>query len=162
MTEKYHPILFGGMWADLTVRDQGSSNRRKRPALSHVARVPSPVRPRRFDHERIRGVKVVFLSEEDVLDDHDILTQLRLQTPTVVLTRGDRGSVVFQGDTSIVTPALSTDVVDPTGAGDAYAAAFLTALLGGATKETAAETGVRAAATIISYVGWEGVKHLQG
>ena len=33
MNEKY-PILFGGMWADLTVRDQGSSNRRKRPALA--------------------------------------------------------------------------------------------------------------------------------
>ena len=66
-----------------------------------------------------------------------------------VLKLGAAGSQVF--GRTIAAPKV--DAVDPTGAGDAFAAAFCSAWLRGATPVEAAERGVQAASQSVMLVG---------
>ena len=82
---------------------------------------------------------VVFASERE-------LETLGAEPPaeTLVLKRGARGCVVVRDGERSELPALPTEVVDSTGAGDALAAGFL---IGGA------ELGLEAAARCVSKLG---------
>lgn len=66
----------------------------------------------------------VILSEEDLLDDA-MLEQYRHWSKLLVLTQGARGCTVFAGDEARQVPGFSVTEVEPTGAGDVFAAAFL-------------------------------------
>lgn len=73
---------------------------------------------------------------------------------TVVVKLGSRGSLVI--DTVLgeaYAPAVPVDVVDTTGAGDAFAAGFLPAWCDGVDLETALGRGNRAAARVVGRVG---------
>ena len=65
------------------------------------------------------GPEVVFANEAEA----DLLGALT--APTVVVKRGAGGSVVRTGDDETELPSLDVDVLDTTGAGDAFAAGFL-------------------------------------
>ncbi|HEX4789909.1 MAG TPA: PfkB family carbohydrate kinase, partial [Actinospica sp.] len=49
----------------------------------------------------------------------------------LVVKDGGRGATAFEGDEEVVEPALTVDVVEPIGAGDAFAAGYLGGLLRG-------------------------------
>lgn len=68
---------------------------------------------------------------------------LAVAHPLVVVTLGGDGSLVATRDGATAVPAVPADVVDVTGAGDAYAAGLLAALVSGASD---ADAGARAAA----------------
>ena len=69
---------------------------------------------------------VVVLSEEDVGGDWEILDQYAAEARLLVVTRGPEGAVLRRrGARDAAYPAFSTNEVDPTGAGDVFAAAFL-------------------------------------
>jgi ribokinase len=72
-----------------------------------------------------------------------------LTAPTGVIKRGPRGATVVTEDARLDLAAVDTEVVDPTGAGDAFAAGFL---LGGSLEE-AARRGLEAAARCVARVG---------
>ncbi len=67
---------------------------------------------------------VTFLSEEDLLDA-TMLDDTRRLARVVVLTQGERGCTVFCRDETRSFPAPPVEVIDPTGAGDIFAAAYL-------------------------------------
>jgi ribokinase len=79
----------------------------------------------------------------------ELLGGAYLTAPLGVLKRGARGCTVFSEDAKLDFAAVDADVVDPTGAGDAFAAGFL---LGGSLEE-AARRGLDAAARCIATVG---------
>ena len=79
----------------------------------------------------------------------ELLGGAYLSAPVGVLKRGARGCTVFTEDAKLDFAALDTEVVDPTGAGDALAAGFL---LGGSLEE-AARRGLEAAARCVAKVG---------
>ena len=79
----------------------------------------------------------------------ELLGGAYLTAPVGVLKRGARGCTVFTDDAKLDFAALDSEVVDPTGAGDALAAGFL---LGGSLEE-AARRGLDAAARCIAKVG---------
>lgn len=59
-------------------------------------------------------------------DDEDVLARglLRLGIGTVVLTMGAAGSALYQNDDKTRQPAYSLDVIDATGASDAFVGAY--------------------------------------
>lgn len=68
------------------------------------------------------GVVAVF-SDEDADDPPTLATALSQRGPTIV-TRGNRGAWLYRRGSRSNLPAFSTNVADPTGAGDAFVAAF--------------------------------------
>lgn len=66
-------------------------------------------------------------------DDIDELASglLRFGIGTVVLTLGEEGSILFQSDCRALEPAFKLDVVDTTGASDAFVGAYCQAIAQG-------------------------------
>jgi sugar/nucleoside kinase (ribokinase family) len=69
----------------------------------------------------------VILSREDLLDE-SMLDQYRQWSRLVVLTTAAAGCTVFFGDDTRQIPAPAVTEIEPTGAGDIFAAAFLVRL----------------------------------
>lgn len=58
-------------------------------------------------------------------DAETMLTQWSARVPLLVATDGRHGAVLFQGESRETFPAFASTELDPTGAGDVFAAAFL-------------------------------------
>ncbi len=71
------------------------------------------------------GVHVLFLSEHDLSDADLRARELLASVPIVALTRGWRGLTLLTRDGCHEVPSLPAAEVDPTGAGDVFAASFL-------------------------------------
>lgn len=79
---------------------------------------------------------VLILSHDDLLpfadgnrtDADAILTRWSMHVPLLVATDGRHGATLFQHGVTERFPAYPAEEVDPTGAGDVFAAAFLTHL----------------------------------
>jgi sugar/nucleoside kinase (ribokinase family) len=107
------------------------------------------------------GVDVLFpnLDEGRLLSgrEHpgDIADALAARYPVVALTLGPDGAEVRAPGVVGSVPAALPDggLVDPTGAGDAFAAGFLSVWTGGGDPLDAARAGVRAATRAVSVVG---------
>ncbi|WP_067143731.1 carbohydrate kinase family protein [Microtetraspora malaysiensis] len=73
---------------------------------------------------------------------------------TAVVKLGAGGALLGEDGTVVAkAPAAPAEVVDSTGAGDAFAAGFLAALLSGLDPRTALENGCRAGAVAVAQVG---------
>jgi sugar/nucleoside kinase (ribokinase family) len=71
------------------------------------------------------GVHVLFLSQHDLPDADARARELLAHVPMVALTRGWRGLTLLTRQGVHDVPSLPRPEVDPTGAGDVFAAAFL-------------------------------------
>lgn len=76
----------------------------------------------------LRAADAVILSPEDLGGDADALAEWRAHARLLVLTLGRRGAIVYDGDHERRVPAYDVVELDPTGAGDVFAAAFLVRL----------------------------------
>ena len=75
-------------------------------------------------------------------------------TKTIITTLGEKGSIISAPDFDVSIPAAKVyDVVDPTGAGDAYRAGLLKGIVTGRDIETAAKMGTVAAMYAIEKYG---------
>ena len=84
----------------------------------------------------------------------DGLAALKDKVPTLVATRGPQGAVAIQrGERAEVAAEPVEAVVDTTGAGDLFAAGFLTGHTRGEDLETSLRMGAICAAEIISHIG---------
>lgn len=106
------------------------------------------------------GVDLLFANEDEVLqltgrtDPAEALKELSAKVPTLVVTRGPDGASAIEGGQHISIPAAAVkQVVDTTGAGDMFAAGFLTARCKGATLERSLWTGAIAAGEVIQHYG---------
>lgn len=81
-------------------------------------------------------------------------TELLADYETVVVTCGSAGAVVAERSGSIVAiPAPPVDVVDSTGAGDAFCAAYLAAAHAGATPTDATRRAVEVSSQVVQRFG---------
>ena len=86
------------------------------------------VKPRAWihAHEILPHVNALILSEEDLGGYSERLSSYIALAPMVVLTRGDQGCTIYRkSERPLDVPAFPTQLVDPTGAGDTFATAFL-------------------------------------
>lgn len=79
--------------------------------------------------------------------------ELAAEHPLVVVTLGGDGSLLATGGGAVRVPAQAAEVVDVTGAGDAYAAGLLAALIAGATDAAAGAAAASLAAKAVTRVG---------
>ncbi|MFJ3225811.1 sugar kinase [Streptomyces sp. NPDC086783] len=84
-----------------------------------------------------RGSDLVFVGEDEAeaawgVTGGPAAVRAALPEPAaLVVKQGERGATYFDGDTATFVPSLHVDVVAPVGAGDAFAAGFLSATLRG-------------------------------
>jgi sugar/nucleoside kinase (ribokinase family) len=105
-------------------------------------------------------VDILFANEQEACgltgrsDAASAAAVLHERCPMVAVTRGALGSAFAGGPDLIVVPAAAgAQVVDTTGAGDSFAAGFLSGLVRGAGPENCARLGALAAAEVVSHLG---------
>jgi len=106
----------------------------------------------------LSGVDVLFMDEGEaraLASDVNLVKSARRMMDfgpeVVVIKRGEHGVMMLHGDSLFVAPAMPLEnVVDPTGAGDAFAGGFIGYL--GATGDISAD-GFRRAAVVGSVMG---------
>ena len=93
------------------------------------------------------------LSAEDVANDRAALDELIAAVPLAVETRAAEGAVVYAGGEAHAVAAHPAAVVDATGAGDVFAAAYFVHLDEGGDPIAAAHIAVVAASLAIAGAG---------
>jgi sugar/nucleoside kinase (ribokinase family) len=96
---------------------------------------------------------VVILGEDDVRGQGDLVARLARAVPLVAFTLGAQGCALLERGRTRRVGAFPTREVDPTGAGDVFAAGLLFALAGGAEPVEAARLGAAAASFVVEGVG---------
>ena len=105
------------------------------------------------------GIDILFANESEICslyqanDFDDAARKVVQDVGLAVLTRSEAGSVILHKGQQVSVPAVPVQVVDTTGAGDAYAAGFLVAYTGGKSLETAGNLATKAASLAISRIG---------
>jgi sugar/nucleoside kinase (ribokinase family) len=101
----------------------------------------------------LRSVDVVCMSERDT----NVPEELAEDFPgrAFVITKGDAGCRVYSGVDTYDFPAVEANEVDPTGAGDVFATAFLVSLRAGQPVSQAARIASREAAASVERHGIE-------
>ena len=107
------------------------------------------VRPERD----LLGVHVLFLSEHDLEDAGSRARELLAHVPMIALTRGWRGLTLLSRQATHEVPSLPRPEVDPTGAGDVFATAFLVRYQETGDPLEAAAFGACAASCVVEGVG---------
>jgi sugar/nucleoside kinase (ribokinase family) len=86
-------------------------------------------------------------------EPRNVLESLRVHYPVVALKLGSGGVLVSEGGEVEFIDAVSSSAVDPTGAGDAFCAGFLTSWLDGNSAVDAAVAGSQLAARGVATLG---------
>jgi sugar/nucleoside kinase (ribokinase family) len=109
---------------------------------------------------RSRTVDLIFANEAELqslyqtADFDTAIAALRADIDAAVVTRSEKGCVVLRRGGTEAVPAFPVErVVDTTGAGDLFAAGFLSGLARGADDRTCGRLGALAAAEVIQHLG---------
>ncbi|MDD4615690.1 MAG: adenosine kinase [Alphaproteobacteria bacterium] len=106
------------------------------------------------------GVDILFANENEAKalcqtpDLSGVLHLAKASVDIAVITRSEKGAIVVSGDNTFEVPAnLIPKVVDTTGAGDLFAAGFLSGLCWGRDLADCGKIGAIAASEVISHYG---------
>lgn len=121
---------------------------------------PSQQVPRLSGEELIQGMTgayamVVNQYEADMICEKTgwDIDRLRSEIDVLVVTKGKHGSTVYRNGESVEVPIVPTNIVDPTGGGDAYRAGLLCGISYGWDWKLAGEVGALCAAYMLEQVG---------
>jgi sugar/nucleoside kinase (ribokinase family) len=105
-------------------------------------------------------VDILFGNEDEIRhltgcgEINECILALAGKVETLVITRGAAGAIAAFGDHVLEVPAAPVDkIVDTTGAGDLFAAGFLSAMCRGRNVRGCLEAGSLCAAEVISHFG---------
>ena len=113
-------------------------------------------------------VDILFANEAEICSLYeanafeDAAAAVRGDVTLAALTRSEAGSVVLRGMERVEVAAAPAQVVDTTGAGDAYAAGFLAGLTAGHPLDVCGRLGSLAAAEVIGHYGARPQADLRG
>jgi D-beta-D-heptose 7-phosphate kinase/D-beta-D-heptose 1-phosphate adenosyltransferase len=109
------------------------------------------ITPNNFEASRISGI--------DIQDEETLLAAARqiqedIACEAVLITRGEAGMALLEGENSLVTiPTMAQEVFDVTGAGDTVAATLALGLAAGCSMTDAAVLANHAAGIVVGKVG---------
>ncbi len=118
--------------------------------------------PKSFWKRVLRKIDILILNEEEASiltgtaygKDKEVFQALdKLSPPTVIMTKGERGVVASDGEYIYGAPAIKTDVIAKTGAGDAFASGFLAGLIRSDNVKYSIQLGTANAAGVLKKVG---------
>lgn len=93
-------------------------------------------------------------SKKEKISLKSVIKQIYYYGPKiVVVTRGEKGAIVFDGQTFYSQPAKKTRVVNVTGAGDAFISGFLAYFIKYSSVKKALQGGIMNSAAVISKIG---------
>lgn len=103
---------------------------------------------------RNEAIQLVEHSDREILD---LLKELKNLGPRIVIiTDGTKGSFVMdEKDHAFYLSSFPSDIVDPTGAGDAFSTGFLFGHVSGKSLNESMKLGAANAANVVRYVGSE-------
>lgn len=106
-----------------------------------------------------KGVDLLFSNEDEALSFAGSKSLLEAREAlkkiarTFVITRGENGAIIFDGETFIDIEAFPVKAVDSNGAGDMFAGAFLYAITHGHTYASAGKLASAAASRVVGQYG---------
>ncbi len=103
-----------------------------------------------IDWEKLKYADVLILSYEDLIGLENVLEVLRGLGNIVVVTNAEKGADIFHKGDQYHVPAQPIKLVNPTGAGDVFATAFMIKFLNSNNITRAAEFAHESAARVIS------------
>ena len=148
--------------------------RSREAVLSMITKIKAAGKPIYFDPTTTGAMKIVsrdevlswvklmdgiLLNSEEALylgDAKDVQTaekNLTAYTPLVVIKLGSRGAMAVHNDIAAKVSAVTTNVVDTTGAGDSFAAGFIPKWLETNDLEASLSAGTALAAKCVATVG---------
>jgi sugar/nucleoside kinase (ribokinase family) len=148
--------------------------RSREAVLSMISKIKAAGKPIYFDPTTTGAMKIVsrdevlswvsqmdgiLLNSEEALylgNSKDLVEaeeNLKKFTPLVVIKLGSKGAMAVNGNESAKVPAVTTNVVDTTGAGDSFAAGFIPKWLETNDLTQALSAGASLAAKCVSSVG---------
>lgn len=118
--------------------------------------------PRRWDvtDTELARIDAACLGEEDLHAQGDLLARMIAAVPIVALTHGRDGCELFVRGRASRIGVFSTTEVDPTGAGDVFAAALFLALARGIERIEAARHAAAAASIVVEARGADALARL--
>ena len=135
------------IFCDLNLRPNGYTNESVKRCIEHATtlKLSDEEAPLLVELDVLRGV--CFSSpREAIIEIFNRYPNIK----RMLYTKGANGSEVHTRDTFTEIPALKTETVSTVGAGDSYGAAWLTAMLGGASYTDAAHLAAKVSAFVVS------------
>ena len=112
--------------------------------------------------QALRSLQALFLSASDVRGQESAMTEWVQRVPIAVVTAGRDGALLYVNGERYELRARPALEVDPTGAGDVFAATFLARYRRDADPWDAAEAATCAASLSVEGVGWSAVPDAAG
>lgn len=97
----------------------------------------------------LAGVHAACVGEDDLAGQGDLLDRLAAAIPVVAFTHGERGCDLILSGRTVRLGVYRTRQVEPTGAGDVFAAGLFLGLAEGASPVEAARLGAAAASIVV-------------
>jgi ribokinase len=105
----------------------------------------------------LSNINVLFANQHEIIGMEKILgwnkQEIISRVPMAVITMGKDGSILHEKGNSSPVPAIRVKMADPTGAGDAYRAGFLTAFYRGYGALSACKIGTVTASFAVEKIG---------
>ena len=105
------------------------------------------------------GVDLLFCNEEEAMlyTGTDTVTEayqaLKIVAKKFVVTLGEKGATIFDGDTFIDVEPYEVEAIDSNGAGDLFAGAFLYGITNGMSYADAGKLASKASSKVVTQFG---------
>ena len=121
------------------------------------------VLPKKCDisDDEFNKLSLVCLSEGDIQGQSELLERITKLVPTVALTYGENGYDIYKDGIKSSYGVYKTVEVDPTGAGDVFAAGFFYGITSGKSEVASGYLGAGLASVIIEEVGGNALNRIE-
>lgn len=146
-----HALVVTGIWG-MVENELYKIKERKVPlAFDFADKLDSEI-----THRALAYVDYAFFScdKKDKEDLHEFMKSIKSKGPcVVVVTRGEKGSIAYDGNEFIEFGIVECKVVDSMGAGDSYIAGFLVGILEGKSIAESMRMGAHSSSQTLGYYG---------